>query len=174
MWKRNNFIKNNCSNDMNILNSEAFLIVISGVVIFTLQNLISQLWILPLVEFKKSLAKIETLLIRYAFLCDFTYNSNGGLMDVEIEHFRRELKNLASEIIGAYNILPGAEKWWFEKIKKVNILKAKTELLTLSAVVSTEKDVAKEKPRAEIAIENIPRCLDLPEIKYKIADILGE
>ena len=41
-----------------ILNSEAFLIVISGVAIFTLQNLISQLWILPLVEFKKCLAKI--------------------------------------------------------------------------------------------------------------------
>ena len=157
-----------------ILNSEAFLIVISGVVIFTLQNLISQLWILPLVEFKKCLAKIETLLIRYAFLCDFEYNSNGGLMDAEIEYFRKELKNLASEMLGAYNILPGPERWWFKNIKKINILKTKTEILTLSAVVSTKKDVAKVKPRAEIAIENIPKYLNFSEIKYKIADILGE
>ena len=64
-----------------IITSEAFLIVISGVVIFTLQNLISQLWISPIVEFKKCLAKIETLLTRYAFLCDFEYGSNNGMME---------------------------------------------------------------------------------------------
>ncbi|MCR4275734.1 MAG: hypothetical protein NUV83_03250 [Candidatus Wolfebacteria bacterium] len=156
-----------------IINSEAFLIVISGVVIFTLQNLISQLWILPLVEFKKCLAKIETLLTRYAFLCNFKYNSNGGLMDAEIEYFRKELKNLVAEMLGTYNILPGFERWWFKKIKKINILKAKTEILTLSAVVSTKNDVAKERPRAEIAIENIPKYLNFTEIKYKMADILG-
>jgi hypothetical protein len=157
-----------------ILNSEAFLIVISGVVIFTLQNLIFQLWILPLVEFKKCLAKIETLLSRYAYLCKFEYNSNSGLMDAEIEYFCKELKNLTSEMIGTYNILPRPEKWWFEDIKKINIMKAKAEILTLSAVVSTKKDVIKEKPRAEIAIENIPKYLNFSEIKYKIADILGE
>lgn len=155
-----------------ILNSEAFLIVISGVFIFTLQNLISQLWILPLVEFKKCLAKIETLLTRYAFLCQHVYNFNGGSMDIEIEYFRKELKNLTSEMLGTYNILPGLEKWWYKNIKEINILKAKTEILTLSAVVSTEKDVMREKPRAEIAIENIPKHLNFPEIKYKMADVL--
>jgi len=50
-----------------IINSEAFLIVISGVLIFTIQNLVLKLWILPIVDFKKCLAKIETLLSRYSF-----------------------------------------------------------------------------------------------------------
>src|SRR3990167_11475015 len=95
-----------------IINSEAFLIVISGVVIFTLQNLVSQLWISPIVEFRKCLARIETLLTRYAFLCGFEYGSNGGMMDAEIEYFRRELKNITSEILGVYSILPKLEKWW--------------------------------------------------------------
>jgi len=77
-------------------------------------------------------------------------------------------------MLGAYNILPGPEKWWFKNIKKINIIKTKTEILTLSAVVSTKNDVAKERPRAEIAIENISKYLNFPEIKYKMADILGE
>ncbi len=155
-----------------IVNSEAFLIVISGVVIFTLQNLISQLWISPIVEFKKCLARIETLLTRYAFLSTYEQDSNNGMMDNDIEHFRRELKNLTSEMIGSYNILPKLEKWWFKKMYRVDIIKAKTEMLTLSAVVSTKSDLLKEKSRAEVAIENIPKYLNFPEIKYKMADVL--
>ena len=156
-----------------VINSEAFLIVVSGVIIFTLQNLISQLWIFPIVEFKKCLARIETLLTRYAFLCDFEYNTNGGMMNNDIEHFRRELKNLTSELIGTYNILPKLEKWWLKRRYGINIIKAKMEMLTLSAVVSTPKDVLKEKPRAEVAIENIPKYLNFQKIKYKMADILS-
>ena len=155
-----------------IITSEAFLIVISGVVIFTLQNLISQLWISPIVEFKKCLAKIETLLTRYAFLCDFEYGSNNGMMDNDIEYFRRELKNITSEMLGAYNILPKLEKWGLRKRHGINIVKAKTEMLTLSAVVSTRRDVSREKSRAEIAIESIPQHLNFSRIKYKIADVL--
>jgi len=143
-----------------------------GVVIFTLQNLVSQLWIIPIVEFKKCIAKLETLLTRYAFLCDFEYGSNGGLMDSEIEHFRRELKNITSEILGAHSILPKLGKWWLKKLYGIDIIKAKTEILILSAVVSTKRDIEKEKPRSETAIENIPKYLNFPEIKYKMADIL--
>lgn len=156
-----------------IINSEAFLIVISGVVIFTLQNLISQLWIYPLVEFKKCLARIEALLTRYAFLCCFEYGTNNRIMDSEIEYFRRELKNLTSEMLGAHSILPKLEKWWLKKRYGIDIIKAKTEMLTLSAVVSTRNDALKTKPRAEVAIENIPKYLNFSQIKYKLADILG-
>lgn len=156
-----------------ILNSEAFLIVISGVLIFVIQNLILQLWVMPITEFKKCSAKVETLLTRYAFLSGFEYGSNNGLMDKDIEYFRKELKNLTSEIIGAYNMLPGLEKWWLKKVHGVNIIKAKTEILTLSAVVSTKDDVLKEVPRAKSAIKEIPKHLNFPEIAYEIADILG-
>ena len=157
-----------------ILNSEAFLIVISGVIIFTLQNLISQLWISPIIEFKKCLAKIETLLTRYAFLSNFEYGSNGGIMDAEIDYFRKELKNLTSEMLGDYNVLPKLERCFLKKLYGINIIKAKTEILTLSAVVSTKNDVMKVKPRSEIAIKNIPKYLNFSEIKYKMADILGD
>jgi|SRR3989344_148021 len=155
-----------------IINSEAFLIVISGVVIFTLQNLVSQLWISPIVEFKKCLARIEALLTRYAFLSAHEQDLNNGIMNNDIKHFKKELKNLVSEMLCTYNVLPELEKWWFKNIKKINIIKAKTEMLTLSAVVSTKKDIEKEKSRAETAIENIPKYLNFPEIKYKMADIL--
>lgn len=156
-----------------ILNSEAFLIVISGVLIFTTQNLVSQLWILPIVDFQKCLAKIETLLTRYAFLSCFEYGSNNGIMDKDIEYFRGELKNLTSDMVGTYNMLPKLEKWWFKKLHGIDIIKAKTEMLTLSAIVSTKKDLQKENPRAEDAIKNIPEYLNFPEIKYKMADILN-
>ena len=156
-----------------IINSEAFLIVISGVVIFTLQNLVSQLWISPIVEFKKCLARIETLLTRYSFLAGFEHGSNNGMMDSDIEHFRNELKNLTSEMIGVYSILPKLEKLWLKRMYKVDIIKAKTEMLTLSAVVSTRADVMSVKPRAEVAIENIPKHLNFSKIKYKMADVLA-
>lgn len=155
-----------------ILNSEAFLIVISGVVIFALQNIVSQLWISPIVEFKKCLARIEALLTRYAFLSAHEQDPNHGMMDNDIEHFRKELKNMVSEMLCTHNVLPKPAKWWLKNIKKINIIKAKTEMLTLSAVVSTKRDAMKEKSRAETAIENIPKYLNLPEIKYKMADIL--
>ena len=93
-------------------------------------------------------------------------------MDNDIEYFRKELKNLTSEMIGTYSMLPSLEKWCLKKRYGVDIIKAKTEMLTLSAVVSTQKDIMKEKSRAEMAIENIPKFLNFPEIKYKMADVL--
>ncbi|MEA1937149.1 MAG: hypothetical protein U9N04_03495 [Patescibacteria group bacterium] len=154
-----------------IINSEAFLIIISGVLIFTFQKLFSQLWILPVVDFKKCLAKIETLLNRYAFLYAFEYGANNRMMDSDIEYFRKELKNLTSEMLGNYYVLPCLMKIWFKKIRNINIHKAKSEILTLSAVVSTHKDISREKSKAEISIENIPKYLNFSQIKYKMADM---
>ena len=154
-----------------IINSEAFLIVISGVFIFTVQNLISQIWISPNIEFKKCTAKIEALITRYAFLYAFKYGTNNGIMDNEIEYFRKELKNLVLEMLVTHSILFEYEKWWCKKWNKINILKARVEMLTLSAVIGTSADYNKQT-RAEEAIENIPKYLNLSQIKYKMADIL--
>ena len=153
-----------------IINSEALLIIISGVLIFTFQKLASQLWISPVVDFKKCLAKIETLLNRYAFLCRFEYGTNNGMMDSDIEYFREELKNITSEMLGDYYVLPYPMKIWFKKIRNIDIHKAKSEILTLSAVISTNKNVLKEKSRAEISIENIPKYLNFSQIEYKMSD----
>ncbi len=154
-----------------IFNSEVFLIVISGVLIFTIQNLVLKLWISPIVDFKKCLAKIETLLNRYAFLYAFEFGTNNGIMDSEIKYFRKELRNMTSEMLGNYYVLPYLEKIWLKKIRNIDIHKAKSEILILSAVVSTHKDVLKEKSLAEISIEKIPKYLNFSQIKYGMADM---
>ena len=154
-----------------IINSDAFLIVISGVLIFTFQKLVSQLYISPVVDFIKCLAKIEMLLNRYAFLCGYEYGTNGGGNDSDVEYFRKELRDMVSEMLGCYYILPYPMKIWFEKIRKIDIYKAKPEMLMLSFYVSTRKDILKQKSRAKIAIKNIPEYLNFSQIKYEMADM---
>ena len=127
-----------------IINSEAFLIVISGVLIFALQNLISQLWISPAIDFRKCLSKIETSLARWSFLHRFEYKKNNlasaeGTMDQVIENFKKEISNLVTELIGSYNLLPAPEKWYLN-IKGVDINKAKQSLLALSVLVASKGD----------------------------------
>lgn len=142
-----------------IINSEAFLIVISGVLIFTLQNLISQLWISPIVEFKKCLAKIETLMARWSVLHKYEYKNNNlvtadGTMDEAIENFKKELSRLTTELIGTYNALPLIEKWWL-KMKGVDVNKTKRALLTLSVIISVKGDWSTGESKAGIEINKI-------------------
>ena len=154
-----------------IISSEVFLIVISGVLIFTIQNLVLKLWILPIIDFKKCLAKIETLLNRYAFLYAAEYGTNNGAMDSEIEYFRKELRNIISEMLGDYYVLPNLyRKIW---LRKIDIHKAKSEMFTLSNFISTHRDVLKEKTQAEISIEKILEYLNFSQIKYKYEDTHG-
>ena len=151
--------------------SDIFLAVISGVLIFTLQKLISQLWISPLVKFKKCLARIEAFLNRYASLCYFKYGKNNGMADYDIKYFQKELRSMVSWMLVTYSILPKPEKWWLKKHYKINIRKAQTEMLTLVSVIGTMQGIENGKTRAEIAIENIAKHLNFSEIKYKMADI---
>ena len=147
-----------------IINSEAFLIVISGVLIFISQKLASQLWISPVVDFKKCLAKIETLLNRYAFLCKYEYSSNDS-NDSEVEYFRKELRDMVSEMLGCYYILPYLERFWLKNIRKIDIHKAKSEMFILSSFVSTRKDVLKDKAQAKTSVEKISKYLNFSQIK---------
>jgi hypothetical protein len=128
-----------------ISNSEAFLIVFSGVLIYTIQQLISQLWIDPVKEFKQCRAKIETLMNRWDFLHFYTegktsaLNDAEGSMDERIKVYRKELNNVTTELIYSYNSLPLFVKrlycmWGFD------VRKAKTSLLTLSVMVAKEGD----------------------------------
>ena len=154
-----------------IIGGEVFLIVISGVLIFTIQNLVLKLWILPIVDFKKCLAKIETLLNRYAFLYAVEYGTSNKAMDSEIEYFRKELRDIISEMLGTYYVLPYLyRKIW---IGKIDVYKAKSEMFTLSCFISTHKDVLKEKTQAEISIEKISKYLNFLQVKYKYEDIHG-
>ena len=73
----------------NIINGDLFLIVFSGVVIFVAQRLISDLWITPNIEFEKCLGKIDTLLIKYEFLCGYEFGSNDGANDEDVRFFKK-------------------------------------------------------------------------------------
>ncbi len=153
-----------------IITSEAFLIVISGVLIFTIQRLISELWIAPIIAFKKCLAKLETLLIRYEFLCGYEYGSNNGPANDDVDYFRQELKNIASELVGTFNALPFFEKWML-RIRGVNVQQTKPELLILSARISIRKDVMEVIPRSEKAIANIRTYLKFKAFKIDYSKI---
>ncbi|MDP3726416.1 MAG: hypothetical protein Q8R36_04440 [bacterium] len=154
-----------------IITSEAFLIVISGVLIFTAQKLISELWIAPIIAFKKCLAKLETLLIRYEFLCGYEYGSNNSANDADVDYFRQELKSIVSELIGTFSALPFFEKWML-LIRRVNIQQTKPELLILSARISTKKDVMEEIPRSERAIANIRTYLKFKVFKIDYSKVI--
>lgn len=153
-----------------IITSEAFLIVISGVLIFTAQKLISELWIAPIITFKKCLAKLETLLILYEFLCGYEYGSNNGANDADVDYFRQELKNIVTELVGTFNVLPLFEKWilW---VRRVNVQQVKPELRILFARISTREDVMEEIPRSKKAIANIRTYLKFKAFKIDYSKI---
>ena len=101
----------------NIINGDLFLIVFSGVVIFVAQRLISDLWITPNIEFEKCLGKIDTLLIKYEFLCGYEFGSNDGANDEDVRFFKKELRFIASDIVGKFRALFFAERCWVKRIR---------------------------------------------------------
>jgi hypothetical protein len=143
-----------------------FSLILTGVVIFTVQRLISDLWISPNIEFQKCLGRLETLLIRYEFLCGYEFGSNNGTNDGDVVFFKQEIKTIVTDLIGNFTALFFAEKWWLKHVRKINIHQTKPQLLILSDTISTRKDVIKEEPRAEKAIENIRKNL-----KFKTFEI---
>ncbi|MDZ4260556.1 MAG: hypothetical protein U1A25_02725 [Candidatus Sungbacteria bacterium] len=146
-----------------MLKNSIFLTVISGVLIFATQKIISELYIAPIIDFKKCLAKIETSMVRWSFLYKFEYKNNGlvganGTMDEAIENFRKELNNLATELLGAYSSLPFLEKKWLQ-IKGIDISEAKSALLGLSVTIGSKGDWNTEESKAEKEIDRVYKYL---------------
>lgn len=150
-----------------IINSEAFLIVISGVLIFAFQKLLSQLWIAPTVDFKKCLSRIESSLNRWDFLYIYTEGKNnligsdGISMDERIKIFRKELNDLAFNLISTYNALPIAERFWIKTVRRINIKDAKHSILTLSTNIAREGDWKTSGSKAKSEIKNLYKHLKL-------------
>lgn len=150
-----------------IINSEAFLIVISGVFIFAFQKLLSQLWIAPTVDFKKCLSRIESSMNRWDFLYMYTEGKNnlvgsdGLSMDERIKIFRKELSGLVFDLISTYNALPGVEKLWVKIARRINIKDAKHSILTLSTNIAKDGDWKTGESKAESEIKNVYKHLKL-------------
>jgi hypothetical protein len=149
---------------LDVFKSDVFIIVISGVVIFAAQKLISEIWISPNLEFQRCLAKIETLMSRAYSLYKFEYKNNnmissaGAPMDVEIENIRKELNIATYELIGAHSMLFMPEKWWL-KIRGIDVRKAKSALLTLSVIICSKGDWSTAESKAEKEMKKVYKYL---------------
>lgn len=156
------------SNILNtITNSEAFLIVISGVLIFSFQKLFSQLWIAPVVDFKKCLSKIESSMNRWDFLYKYAEGTNNSIgsdelsMDERIRLFRKELNNLTFKLISTYNALPILERFWIKTVRRINVQNAKSSILILSTCIAKDGDWKTGESKAGIEINNVYKYLKL-------------
>lgn len=120
-------------------------IIIIGLIIFAVQKIISDIWIMPNIEFRRCLAKMETLLLRACDMYKWTEGKGkmisgaGVSFDETVKVLRSDLSNTTWELIGLYNSLYFIDKWWL-KLKKVDILKARTHLLSTSVMVYSSND----------------------------------
>lgn len=154
-----------------LLDKDVYLIIISGVLIFVVQKLISDLWILPNIEFQKCLGKLDVLLIRYEFLCGYEYGSNEGSNDEDGDYFKAELKNIVMDLISKYRALFSAERWWCRYVLKINVNQTKPQILLLSQLISTKKDVMVVDSKAGQCMKNIRINLKFKEFKIDYGNV---
>jgi hypothetical protein len=147
--------------------AETFSIVISGVFIFVIQKIISDIWIAPRIDFQKSLARIEVLVIRANKMFRHTEGEDNNMVTSEGIPFNQYVKvvrkkiNLATfKLIESYNSLFFLDKIWL-KIRGRHIHKSIPELLSLSVFISSKKDWKGERAISEEKINNISNYLKL-------------
>jgi hypothetical protein len=156
--------------DLNLSN-DASLIVLSGIVIFAAQRIISDIWIAPNLEFNKAMTKVERLLMKAEDLHRWTHGKNnstsstGKSMDQEIEDLRRELNVATWELIGAYRSLYFLERWWLG-VRGVNVYAAKPSLLALSVLLCAPGDWDKAESKAKQKIDKANHHLKLTPVSW--------
>ena len=146
--------------------SEVFLIVISGVLVFAIQKIISDVWIVRNIDFQKCLARIEILLIRANKMYLWTEGKNnmitseGITFDGYVKAVRKKINLATYELIRSYNSLFFLDKLWL-KIRGRRIPKSVPELLSLSVSLSSEKDWRGSESTAKENIDNVFNYLKL-------------
>lgn len=144
--------------------SEIFLIIISGVFIFAAQKIISDIWIVNNIEFQKSLARIEVLIIKANGMYTWTYGNNnlksskGTSMDEEIREVRKELNLATWGLLERYNSLFFLEKYML-KIRSIQINNAIPRLLSLSVLICAKDDWKTGASKAKEKITEVATCL---------------
>lgn len=107
--------------NLNLLNpsSEVFSILFFGISIFVMQKFISDFWLKPNLKFKKSLARVDTLLDKAKGIYVFTYGKNnmksgsGLSVDEEINKLRKEIYLAAYILTNTYSGLFILEKFFY-------------------------------------------------------------
>ena len=113
------------------MNEEIYKLFLTGMLIFAFQQVFVELWVKPLKDFYAVLKRLESFLIKYAYLSQVVWGQNE-IMDKELKEGRDKMREYAGDMIASYSGLPIFEKLWFVKIKKYKILDAKKSLIRLS------------------------------------------
>lgn len=132
---------------LRVLESEPFIIVISGVLIFAIQQVLLEFWIKPVKEFKSVISKIEVLILRYEYFTSVTLGLTDHL-DKEIWFFKNNLRKLTGELSANYRNLPTLLQIWIKVVRGIDVMKAKKELIGVSNLIASPSDVQKPEPQA--------------------------
>lgn len=145
---------------LRVFESEPFIIVISGVLIFAIQQVLLEFWFKPVKEFKSVISKIEVLILRYEYLTSVTLGLADHL-DKEIWFFKNNLRNLTGELSAQYRNLPTIVKVWMKVVRGLDVMRAKTELISVSNLISSPSDVQKPEPQASKFLSMAKKSLKL-------------
>lgn len=145
---------------LRVVESEPFIIVISGVLIFAIQQVLLEFWIKPVKEFKSVISKIEVLILRYEYLTSVTLGLADHL-DKEIWFFKNNLRNLTGELSAQYRNLPTIVKVWMKVVRGLDLMRAKKELVSVSNLISSPSDVQKPEPQASKVLAAAKQSLKL-------------
>jgi len=121
------------------MNEEIYKLFLVGIFIFAFQQVFVELWIKPLKDFYVILKRLESFLIKYAYLSQVVWGQNE-ILDKELREGRDKIREYAGDMIASYDGLPIFEKLWVVKIKKYKISDAKKSLIRLSNLIGNNDE----------------------------------
>ena len=140
------------------MKNELFNIFLTGIFIFAFQQTFTELWIKPLKEFKEVLKRLESFLIKYAYLSQVIWGQNE-ILDKELLDGRSKFREYAGDLIAGYTNMSFLEKLWFKCIKKINVKQAKKSLIKLSNLLGNTDEIINLRLEASKEIDNIRKYL---------------
>lgn len=142
------------------MKNELFKIFLTGIFIFAFQQVFIELWIKPLKEFKEVLKRLESFLIKYAYLSQAVWGQND-ILDKELSECKNKFKEYAGNLIAGYTSIIFFEKIWFKYFLKINIKDSKKSLIKISNFLGNQDPSGVVNLRVEVSkeIDNIRKFL---------------
>jgi len=144
----------------NQLSKELILLFLTGIFIFAFQQVFIELWMKPLKEFKEVLKRLESFLIKYAYLSQVVWGQSD-ILDRELLKCKHKFREYAGDLIASYTNLIFLEKIWFTYFRKINVKDSKKALIKISNYLGNEDPAETVNLRIMISkeLDNIKRYL---------------
>lgn len=137
---------------------DVYKLLIAGIAIFSFQQVLVELWIKPLTEFKAVLSRVDSFLIKYAYLSQVVWGQNE-VLDIELHEGKDKMREYAGELGAKYSGLPYFEKMWIYKVRKINVIEGQKELIKLSNLIGQKTEGVNLRVLASNTIDKIRRVL---------------